>query len=206
MVHTTKAARGRTKRDTRKREKPLGAAIALGLMTTLGVAALISVIQFLVPHSALHNFYQLVHYNSSATLPLDPLYQDLMTRIQTEDALFLTPVSLFCGGLVLGWLAPRYASYLRVYVSGGLTGLGITAASVGFTWPTAIFQQKALNAHDGGEQVALSAPPSLIAEQAFLMLAWIAVCILGTWLGQHLRDWRFRPFSFHSHQPDGAGL
>ena len=177
-------------RGTKKREQPLGVAVAYGLATTFAVAALITVAQFLAPHSVLHNFTLLAHYNASATLPLDPLYQDWSSQLQEEDVLFVTPFSLLCGGLMLGRLAPSYAPLRRVLLGGGLLGLGVLAASLGFTWPEAIFQQNTMNAHEGGRQVSLTAPPALIAKQALAAIFSVAVCVLGAWLGLRLRDRR----------------
>ena len=177
-------ARGKAK----KRERPLGVAIGLGLAATLLVGVVIAVALLLTPGTVAHQFFRLVHNNASATLPLDPLYQEWAAKIQEEDTLFGTPISLLCGGLVLGWLAPHYASNRRVLVAGALMGLGVLAASLGFVWTTGIIQQSTLNAHEGGQQVVLTAPPELILHQTMGVAAWTAVCVLGTWLGLLLRD------------------
>ena len=171
-----------------KREQPLGIALVLGLAATRAVALLIAGIQFLDPHSALHNFYTLVHYNTSATLPLDPLYQEWAGKIAEEDALFGTPFSLFCGGGVFGWFAPSYMARLRTLLSSAALGFGVLAVILGFLLYEAPKQQAALNAHEGGQQVIVTMPPELILRQALLVVAWTAVCVFGTWLGLRLRE------------------
>ena len=176
-------ARGRAK----KREQPLGIAVALGLVTMLAVAILIVAVQLLVPHSVLHNFYALVHYNPSATLPLDPLYQKWYEEISQEDV-FGSAVSLLCGGLAVGWFAPSYVSRRRVLLAGTGLGIGFLLVCLAFLWIGGIVTQNALNAHEGGQQVGIAAPPSLILVQTLLVIFWTACCAFGTWLGLVLRE------------------
>ena len=174
----------------KRREKPLGAAIGLGLTAILAVGIVIILVQLLIPGTAIHNFVLLAQNNASATLPLDPLYQRWLNQIEEEEALFGTPFSLLCGGLVLGWLAPSYASRRRVLLSGLALGFGTVAFSVAFEWVAALNQQNTLNIHEGGLQVSLTAPPDLILRQTLLVAAWTAICVLGTWLGLTLRERR----------------
>lgn len=181
------ATRGRARKREAKREKPLGVAVALGLAATLGVAILIVAVQLLDPHSALHNFYMLVRYNSSATLPLDPLYQKWYEEISEEDVLFGSTFSLLCGGLVTGWLAPSYETRRRVLLAGMGLGFGLPLVCLAFQWGAGIVEQNTLNAHEGGQQVGIAAPPSLILTQAVLVIVWAAFCVLGAWIGFRLR-------------------
>lgn len=185
MARTLEAA---TRGKAKKREKPLGAALALGLAATLVVSTLIILIQFLDPHSALHNFVLLVHYNASATLPLDPLYQKWYEQLSKEDVLYVSTFSLFCGGLVLGWLAPSYETRRRVLLAGTGLGLGLPLICLAFLWVGGVMSQNLMNAHEGGEQVGIAAPPSLILAQAGFVLLWAACCVLGTLLGRWLRE------------------
>ena len=163
-------------------------AIALGLATTLGIAILITVVQFLDPHSALHNFALLVHYNTSATLPLDPLYQKWYEELSKEDVLYVSTCSLLCGGFVIGWLAPSYETQRRVLLAGTGLGFGLPLVCLAFLWVGGIITQNTLNAHEGGQQVGIAAPPSLILTQAAFVLLWAVSCILGAWAGRWLRD------------------
>ena len=172
----------------KKRELPLGTAIGLGLAATLAVGLLMATALLLTPGTAAHQFYALVHGNSSATLPLDPLYQNWAEKMGEEDALIGTPLSLLCGGLALGWLAPNYVVRQRVLLSGAALGFGVMAVTLTFQWVAALNQQNTLNVHEGGQQVALTAPPDLILRQAFLVVVWTAICVLGTWLGRTLRE------------------
>ena len=184
MARTLEAAKTRGK--AKKREQPLGVAVAAGLATTLAVAILIVGVQLLVPHTVISNFYKLVHYNSSATLPLDPLYQKWFEEISEED-IPGSAFSLLCGGLVAGWLAPSYESRRRVLLAGAWVGLGFPLTCLAFLWITGVLEQNAMNAHEGGQQVGVSASPALILTQAALVLVWTAVCVFGTWAGLRLR-------------------
>jgi hypothetical protein len=184
MARTLDSARIRGK--AKKREKPLGVAVALGVAATLGIAILIVAIQLLVPHTVVNDFYMLVHYNASATLPLDPLYQRWYETLSEEDA-FGTAFSLLCGGLVIGWLAPSYVSRRRVLLAGLGLGVGLPLACLAFLWIGGIVEQNTLNAHEGGQQVGVAAPLSLIVSQTVLVVVWTAVCVFGTWLGFRLR-------------------
>jgi hypothetical protein len=188
-----------TRAKAKRRERPMGAAISLGIGATIGVGIIILIVLLLIPSSTLHNFYVLVRHNASATLPLDPLYQEWAGKIQDEDALYVTTFSLLCGGLVLGRLAPRYAARRRILWVGALMALGIIAVSLGFVWFSAITQQNTMNHNEGGQTVRLTLPPKLILVQALCAVAWTAVCVFGTWLGV---TWRDRRSSGH----DASGL
>lgn len=184
MARTLEArAQGRAK----KREKPLGVAVALGLATTLAVAISIVAVQLLVPHTFVSNFYKLVHYNSSATLPLNPLYQGWFEQLSEEDVPG-TAFSLLCGGLVIGWLAPSYETRRRVLLAGVGLGVGLPLVCQAFQWSAGILEQNTLNAHEGGQQVGIIAPPSLILIQAACILGWAVFCVLGTRIGYWLRE------------------
>ncbi len=177
-----KAGRGRA-----KREHPLGVAIGFALAAILGTGVVIALASVLIPGTTAHQFYSLVSNIRSATLPLDPLYQEWSEKISEEEALFATPASMLCGGLTLGWFAPSYADRRRVLVSGGLIGFGVIAASVAFVWVAGVLSQNTLNHTEGGQQVNITAPPQLIAWQSLFTVAWTAICVFGTWLGLGLR-------------------
>ena len=179
---STARVRGRAKR----REQPLGIAVVWGLATTLAVAVFLVAIQFLEPRSAVREFYTLVHYNPSATLPLSSLYQQWYQDISNEDVPG-SAFSLLCGGLAVGWLAPSYASRRRVLLAGLGLGFGIPLVSLAFLWIGGIVEQNTMNVQQGGQQVVITAPPSLIVIQAVLVVFWAAFCVLGTWAGLVLR-------------------
>lgn len=181
-------AMARTRGRAKRREQPLGVAIGLGLAATLAVGVLIGVILLLIPGTVVHQFFSLVHNASSATLPLDPLYQEWAEKIAREDVLFVSPLSLLCGGLVFGWFAPSYVARRRTLLSGAALGFGVLAAVLAFIWLEASKQQTLMNHNEGGQQVILTAPPEFILLQALCIAVWTALCILGTWLGLTLRD------------------
>jgi len=175
-------------RRARRREQPLGVAIALGLAAALAAGIVIALASVLIPGTAAHQFYALVHSIHSATLPLDPLYQDWAEKIDEEETLFATPLSLLCGGLTLGWLAPSYSGRRRVLLSGGLMGFGFIVAVVAFVWVVGTLNQNLLNRTEGGQQVNITAPPELIVKQIIAAILWTAICVLGSWLGLRLRE------------------
>ena len=182
-----KTAQGKARRG-KKREQPLGVAIACGLAATLAAAIVIALALVLIPGTAAHQFFSLVSHVQSATLPLDPLYQEWSDKISEEEALFATPASMLCGGLALGWLAPSYVERRRVLLSGGLMGFGAIAASIAFVWVFGILDQKTLNHIEGGQQVNITAPPELIVKQVISAILWTAICVGGTWLGLRGRE------------------
>lgn len=182
-----KTASGKSRRS-KKREQPLGFAIALGLTAALAAGMVIALASVLIPGTAAHQFYSLVQNIHSATLPLDPLYQGWVEKMNEEEVFFATPLSLLCGGFSLGWLAPSYVERRRVLLSGGLMGFGVIAVSVAFVWVFGILNQNTLNRTEGGQQVNITAPPELIIKQAIVAVLWTAICVLGTWIGLRLRE------------------
>ncbi len=154
----------------------------------MGVGLVILVTQLLLPHSFMRQYYDLLRYSASATLPLSPLYQQLSEEVAREEALFATPFSLLCGGLALGLSAPRYAPRRRVLVSGGVMAFGILAVSLTFLWVDNIYTTNTINQHEGGTISHATAPLTYLLTQALWGAAWIAACVLGTWLGLRWRD------------------
>lgn len=156
----------------------------------MGMGLLLFFILVTVPNSALHNLIRLCLYVPSDTLPLSPLYQEWMEKVQWEEALLVTPLSLLCGGLVLGRLAPRYASHKSVLLAGAAMAFSIVAASLAFTWSISVYETNGLNASEGGRITQLSAPLGYIVRQTLFAAAWTAVGVVGTALGLRLRDRR----------------
>jgi len=186
----TTARTPKTRARARRRERPLGAAIALGLVVTMGAGLVILVAQLLSPGSFLREYFELLRHSPSASLPLSPLYQQLSERVAREEALFATPFSLLCGGLTLGLLAPRYAPRRRVLSAAGLMAFGILAVSLSFLWVDNIATTNLLNGHEGGDVTHPTAPLAYLLSQALWGLAWIGACVLGAWLGLVGRDRR----------------
>ncbi len=180
-------AQGKARRG-KKREQPLGVAITLGFAATLAAGIVIAVVSVLLPGTPAHQFFSLAQHIHSATLALDPLYQEWLEKISEEEVLFAMPVSMLCGGLALGWLAPSYVERRRVLVAGGLMGFAVVAASVAFVWVFGILDQNALNHIEGGQQVNITAPPELIVKQVVSAILWTTICVLGTWLGLRGRE------------------
>lgn len=188
----------------KKRERTLGQAIGLALGVTLGVALLIFAGMMCLPNSALHQFYLLAHYNASATLRDSPLFQKWMDEIDHQEVV-VTALSLLCGGLALGWLAPSYTPQRRILLSAAGISLGVVAVILAFLWPTAILNQNQLNANAGGTQDYVTAPFYVIRNQILWGVVWTAVCVLGAWTGRVLRTRYPKPL-LHAHQPHGVRL
>lgn len=166
----------------------MGQALALGLLVTLAVASVIFLVEVMIPGTTLHNFFSLALHASSATLRANSLFQQYAESIQTQEALFSTPLSLLCGGLTLGALAPRYETCRRLLLSGAGLALGVLVVSLAFVWPAAIIQQNMMITVEGGAVYPVTAPWDLIVRQIVWALIWIGVCVLGTWLGARWRD------------------
>ena len=157
---------------------------------TFGVALVILMVQYFIPGSALFNLAQMSLHTQSATLPFDPLYQQYEETINREECLFGTPFPLLCGGLTLGWLAPRYATRRRVLLTAAGMALGSVAVSLAFSWSESQYATNNLATHEGGHVARLAAPLNYVMRQSLWGVFWIAVCVLGAWLGLRLRDRR----------------
>jgi hypothetical protein len=179
----------RTRVKAKRRQRPLGAAIGAGLAVTMGVGMLILIVELLIPDSAVSNLFRLSHL-PSATLAASPLFQQWKEAVNRQESLFDTPLSLLCGGLTLGWFAPRYATRRRVLVSAASMAFGILAVLLTFTWADNLYLTGTLNAHEGAWITRAIAPLGYVVRQAAWDLIWIAACVLGAWLGLQARDRR----------------
>jgi hypothetical protein len=185
----TARARGRAK----NRERPLGVAVGLALAATLAVGLVLLVAQLLWPGSVVRNFFLMSLHASSATLPLDPLYQQYKEALNRQEALLDSPLAFGCGGLVLGLLAPRYAACGRVLITSALMALGLLVVLLGFTWIDALHNTNALADNEGGRVARLGAPLDYVLRQTAWGLGWTAVCMGGAWVGMRARDRRMTP-------------
>lgn len=183
----------RTRGRAKNRERPLGAAVGLALAAILAVGLVLLVVQLLMPGSTVRNFSLMSIHTSSATLPLDPLYQEYKEAIGRQEVLFDSPLAFGCGGLVLGLLAPRYAARRRVLLTSALMALGLLAVLLGFTWAYALYNVNALASNEGGQVARLGAPLDYVLWQTLWGLGWTAVCVGGAWVGMRARDRRMRP-------------
>ena len=94
-----------------------------------------------------------------------------------------------CGGLTLGRLAPRYATTRRVLAFRRGNGVwALVFAVVLFDWTHALIQDRLIDRRIGGYINPIRLPPDVILRQIVWALVWIAVCVLGTWLGLRWRD------------------
>lgn len=168
-------------------------AVGVALAATFAVGLVLLVAQLLWPGSTVRNFFLMSLHASSATLPLDPLYQQYKESINRQEALFDSPLAFGCGGLVLGLLAPRYAARRRVLITGALMALGLLVVLLGFTWVDAVYNTNALAANEGGKVARLGAPLDYVLRQTLFGLYWTALCVGGTWVGMRVRDRRMTP-------------
>lgn len=180
----------KTHRKAKLRERPLGVAVGVALAAIFAVGLVLLVAQLLWPGSTVRNFFLMSLHASSATLPLDPLYQQYKESINWQEALFDSPLAFGCGGLVLGLLAPRYAARRRVLLTSALMALGLLVLLLGFTWADALHNTNALAANEGGKVARLGAPLDYVLRQTLCCLGWTAICVGGTWLGLRTRDRR----------------
>ena len=156
----------------------------------MGVGLLLFAILVAIPGTDMLNYIHLCLHAASSTLPFSKLYQDWSAKIQQEEALLVTPLSLLCGGLILGRLAPHYASRKSVLLSGAAMAVGILVVSLAFTWSNAVYETNSLAASEGGWIARMTAPISYLVRQTLWVAAWTAVCVLGSALGLRLRDRR----------------
>ena len=188
MAHSTARVNGRTRRKAKKRERPLGAAIGWGLAVTFAVALIILLALRQLPGAVITHLFELSRYAASPTLRNDALYQQYSERLNEMDALLGTPLSLLCGGLTLGWLAPRYATRRRILLSGTTMAFAVVVIPLALVWLAAVLQQNAIDRQMGGYFYPVTAPPDLIVRQILWAILWVAIGTGGTWLGLRLRD------------------
>ncbi len=166
----------------------MGVAIGWGLTVTFGVALIIFLALRQLPGAVITHLFELSRYAASPTLRNDPLYQQYSDRLAEMDVLLGTPLSLLCGGLTLGWLAPRYTTRQRVLLPGTTMALAAVVIPLALVWIAAVLQQNAIDRQIGGYVYPVTAPLHLILRQILCAILWVAIGTGGTWLGLRLRD------------------
>lgn len=173
----------RTPRAHRRRfarpERSFFAAACLSALVFLGVALLIGLIELALPTSALHNYYELVFVNGVVSSQ-SPIYQEMLAGVKRTDLLFVTPFSLFCGGLAFPFLAPRSATRPRVLRASVLV---VAAITVGYLL---LFWGSVLDFMHGRLQPGMVDAQTVLTQTAF-GLAGIAAFVLGVFLGLRRR-------------------
>jgi hypothetical protein len=176
------------KRVRRQRERLLSVAVAWSVAVIFGVGLALFLALFLTPNSALRNYWDLTHYN--AVTASNPLYQQFANGMELEEKLLVTPLSLFCGGAVLGLLAsPREGRRRLLLTSLGLA-VGVLVVSLGFTWSVVIYQSISFAREWQIKPMTPIATHAYILAQTAWILGWIAVCVLGTFAALLWRSFR----------------
>jgi hypothetical protein len=147
----------------------------------LGVALIVCVVLLCIPTTAVRNFWDAVTGPNSVITPSSDLYQTLLTKIHQEDALYVSPGSLFAGGLVFGRLIPLRFSRLRAVSMAAATAAGVYFACAAFVWFLDAFH----SGYYSDWRSALVSPIQLIA----IGMATAAAAI-GTVIGVIWRDSR----------------
>ena len=101
-----------------------------------------------------------------------------------EDALFVMPLSLLCGGVALGRLAPRTVSRKNLL----LVPVGITLICNLIRW--GIIVAGMIIAGKGGHQIAGIVDWQIVRNQTLATVGWILAFVIGTGFGTLWRDAR----------------
>ena len=153
-------------------------------MTIFGVTVLVFYALLCVPTSAVRNLWDAA--TRSQIAPSSYLYQTLLTKIHTEDAYFVSPGSLFAGGLVFGRLIPLRFRRARTVLTASLVAAGVYSASAVFSWALDVWMS-------GGRTDWRGALPGVIGVQLLAIAMATAASAVGTVIGVLWRDWRSRP-------------
>jgi hypothetical protein len=185
MIQSRNPARQR-RRARQQRARERSAVIAAGL----SVAAILIVglgyffIEANIPGTAVRNFLLLVITNGQVS-PRSELYRALFAHIEMEDALIASPLSLLCGGLVLGRLIPSRFTRARLMRIATVVSVGVILAFMFFVWGLII----------AGQHGHLR-PGEVDTHKAWVQTAcafgWIAAYLVGAWCGVAWRDRRER--------------
>jgi len=162
-------------------------AIGLGLMVSFGVGLAIFLIEIAIPGTSVRNIFDLIVHDSSATLVLGPLFQGYEFNFQREEALFVTPLALLCGGLTLGLTAPRVLKLMQVLWAAAGMSTGLLAVSLAFAWYVGLYETDQLARSEGGMVARQTAPPEYVLNLLLWHVSWVIVCVLGAYLGQRYR-------------------
>ncbi len=192
MTTSPKRPRRQRAASRLRRERTLFAAALWSAGVTVLVALGIFVAQWTTPGTALRNLIDLELYNR-AVRPDNPLMARFLTQVQTQEALYFTPLTMLCGGLALGCLAPRAAGKRRVLGAALKVGLTVLALCLLTSWGESLYAQGwHLRPHEIDRE--------LLLVQGGLLLGWTAVYLLGTLLGLWARD-RKQPVAAHAPPP-----
>ena len=181
MVKPRKTARTRTyARQRRLRERSTVFAASLSASTVLLVGLLTFIVLTNIPGTAIRNFWLLVMVNGQVS-PSSELYRSLFAQIERQEALFVSPICLLAGGLVLGRLMPRRIPRPRLLRTAALVAVGVVVACVLFRWSLILWGQHGrLHAGEIDTQIELT--------QVVCSLGWIIAYLVGTWIGVQWRD------------------
>lgn len=182
----TKARIRRRERVQRQRERSPALAATLSALTFFLVALLIFIVEMNIPTHPVRNFFRLVAYGD--TTPGSQLYLQLMGQIEREDMFFVTPLSLFCAGLVLGRLTPRRIAPFRLLRIAAAVSFSVVAACILFRWGLILYGQH-------GHLRPGEIDTQLAETQTLCIVGWLIAYLIGAALGVL---WRGRP----THQPD----
>lgn len=188
MAQRKTASARKTKHRPRRFQLPersLAAAATWSALVFLGMSLLIGLVLLFIPTSALHNVYELVFVNGIVR-PDNPMLQGYLDEVRREDALFVQPSALFCGGLTLGALAPRRAGRSRVLWTAALVPTVIGLACLAIVWLPVLV-------HRHGHLPPGMVDERLVLTQTATSLGGIAAFVLGTLLGLLWRDRRRKP-------------
>lgn len=180
-------AKPRTTAQTRKqarlqreRERTAITAIMLSIATVFVVALASFIVMANTHGSALFNLWK----GLQADVPISPrsaLYAQLLSQVEYQEALIITPLSLLCGGIALGRLISPKFTRLRLLRVATAVSAGVLAACLLFRWTLIIAGQ---NWHLRAGEI----DTRLELTQAACMVGWMVAYLLGTWLGVLWRD------------------
>jgi hypothetical protein len=165
----------------RRRERSVGQAITLSVLTDFGVGIVIAITLLVQQYSKFRNLYDLLRYNEYGGVYSSDLYYDLNHTRAIQDTI-VTAICTFAGGIVLALLVPKQLPAKKTFGASLLATLIFLVLTVGFPWVVRLINENGrLNPQDIN--------PSFLEYQTICTIGWLIMGIAGTALA---RWWRLR--------------
>lgn len=168
----------------RRRERSVGQAITLSVLTDFAVGLVIGGILLAQQYSKLRNLYDLLHYNEYGGVYSSELYLDLNQTRAVQDTI-VTAVCTLVGGVVLALLVPKLLPAKKTLGASLLASFIFLLLTVGFPWIVRLVVENGrINPHDVNN--------SFLIYQTACTFGWLISGLVGTGLGLWWRSRRDR--------------
>ena len=163
----------------RRRERSIGSAIGLSVLTAVIVGLGLGVALLLVHFSGPRILYDLIGSNRSGEMEKSPLFIELNYNRAYDDVI-VTGIASLVSGLVLGKIAPIRLSLGKKLGASALSAfLFIGIFILGFQWAVKIISQQ-------GKVYPQQISAAYIRYQGTAVAVWFGLTLVGTGIGSAL--------------------